>query len=142
MSFFFNFECLKRYSPCPSPKCGEPKILTPMPPGGYVPVCQKLTISKYSHVTPYFKGNFMWNQYFGSFNLFSESPSTKMSSFVTNFTNTLNHSCKFSATIGRKQWIMCYLKFDFTEVAIQWCNFSWVSFANSIFSHYTFLDST
>ena len=38
-------------------------ILVPMPPGGgYVPVCQKLIISKYNHVTPHVNGNFVLNR--------------------------------------------------------------------------------
>ena len=50
------------------------------PPGGYIPVCQKSIISKYNHVTPHLKGNYMLNpnqvvkssknHYFDCFNFF------------------------------------------------------------------------
>ena len=34
-----------------------------MPPwGAYIPVCQKLIISKYNHGTPHLKGSFMLNR--------------------------------------------------------------------------------
>ena len=73
--------------PCPSPKCRETKILPLMPPRDYVPVCQKLIISKYSIVTTHFKVNFILNhnqvvrsnknQYFGCFSLFSQFQAQK-----------------------------------------------------------------
>ena len=83
------------------------------PLGGYIPVCQKLIISKYNHVTPHFKGNFMLNHnqvvkssenhYFDCFNLFLGKSRNKYDG--VSFTNctTLNHSYKFSASIDRKR---------------------------------------
>ena len=51
-----------------------------MPPwGAYIPVCQKLIISKYNHGTPHLKGSFMLNR---NQVLFQPSPGTKMRVFL------------------------------------------------------------
>ena len=60
------FKDLKRYRPyIPHQNVGNPRYCTPCPGGrggGEVhPISQKLIISKYSHATPHFKGNFMLN---------------------------------------------------------------------------------
>ena len=85
--FEFAPRNLKRYSSYVLHQNVEnPRSMPPMPPRVYVPVCQKLIISKYSNVTPHFKGNFILfildhshdvksnkNKYFGCFSLFSQS---------------------------------------------------------------------
>ena len=44
-------------------KIWETQDIVPHAPcGGYVPVCQKLIISKYNHVTPHVNGNFVLNR--------------------------------------------------------------------------------
>ena len=81
---FFEFvprNRLKRYSPyMPHQNLWNPRYWPPYPPGAYTPVCQNLIISKYNHVTPQLKGNFMLNcnqvvksrknHYFDCFNFF------------------------------------------------------------------------
>ena len=71
----------KEISPyVPHQNVGNPRYWPPCPPGGYIPLCQKLIISEYNHLTPLLKGNFMLNRnqavkssknhYFDCFNLF------------------------------------------------------------------------